>query len=228
MTPRRASAWAIVVAAGEGTRLKAGMPKALVPLAGRPLLAWSLDAIAKTSIEGVVVAAGASWVGEAQTMAADRFGRKGRACVGGATRRESVRLALARVAADASAIVVHDAARPLAGPELFERALEGLSRAPGAVCAVPLADTLKRAAGDVVAETLDRNGLWRVQTPQAFRTDALVEAHAQPGGDAAATDDAALLEAAGLSVVVVPGDERNFKVTTPGDLAVAEAIAAAL
>jgi 2-C-methyl-D-erythritol 4-phosphate cytidylyltransferase len=190
------------------------------------MLVWSLDAIAKaSSLSGVVVACGESWVGEAESLVRNRFSTRGRVVVGGATRQESVRRALDRVAGDADRVVVHDAARPLAGPELFERALAGLERAAGAICAVPVTDTLKATTGDVVGETVDRSGLWRAQTPQAFRTEALLRAHAAAEtAGISATDDAELLERIGETVLIVPGDEQNIKITTPGDLALAEAL----
>ncbi|MGH2829141.1 MAG: 2-C-methyl-D-erythritol 4-phosphate cytidylyltransferase [Actinomycetota bacterium] len=230
------TAWAIVVAAGSGTRLGGRGPKALTPLGGEPMLAWSLDAIVKAgSIRGVVVACGPGWAAEAEDLVRRRFQARGRVVGGGATRQESVRLALDRIAGDADRVVVHDAARPLAAPELFERALAALEGAAGAVCAIPVADTIKKTSGkktsgkktsgDVVAATIDRTGLWRAQTPQAFRTEALLRAHAEAAvAGFVATDDAMLLERAGETVVVVRGDERNIKVTTQADLALAEAM----
>jgi 2-C-methyl-D-erythritol 4-phosphate cytidylyltransferase len=141
---------------------------------------------------------------------------------GGATRSDSVRAGLALVPGDADVIVVHDAARPLATPELFHAAIAAVRNgADAAICAVHVSDTVKRVTDHVVVETLDRRHLVAVQTPQAFRADALRAAHAR-GRDA--TDDAALVEASGGKVVVVPGDPHNFKVTNPGDVAVAEAL----
>jgi len=217
------TAWAIVVAAGEGTRLAAGVPKALVPLGGRPMLAWSLEAaLGARSVAGVVVACGDSWLEQGEELVRSIAGKRGRVCGGGPSRHASVRGAIGRVGGDTDRVVIHDAARPLATPTLFERALDGLERAPGAVCAVPVVDTLKRADGDVVAATVDRSVLWRAQTPQAFRLGDLLDAAA--GGGEGITDEAMLLERAGRTVVLVPGDERNIKITTPADLELAEAI----
>lgn len=221
------TAWAIVVAAGDGTRLGAAGPKALVSLGGRPMLAWSIEAaLAAPSIAGIVVACGESWIDQGASLVSAAAGDRGRVCRGGASRHASVREALRHLPGDADRVVVHDAARPLAGPDLFERALAALDDAPGAICAIPVADTVKRVDGGVVAGTLDRSVLWRAQTPQAFRLADLIAATA--GSDAAdATDEAVLLERAGKVVAIVQGDERNIKVTGPADLAMAEALVAA-
>ncbi len=203
---------ALLVAAGSGERLGADRPKAFVVLAGRPMLEWSLEALAAAGIADVVVAAPAGMrVGGATVVQ------------GGATRSASVRAALAAAPADADAIVVHDAARPLVEPELFRRALEALDGADAAVAAAPVTDTVKEAGPDhVVRRTLDRSRLWAIQTPQAFRRAALAQAlDVDDATLASATDDAMLVERAGGRVVVVPASPRNLKVTTPLDLAVA-------
>lgn len=135
---------------------------------------------------------------------------------GGATRSESVRAGLVAVPASAGVIVVHDAARPLATPSLFAAVVAALEGADGAVPGVPLPDTVKQVSGDRVVSTLDRATLVAVQTPQAFRAEVLRRAHA---GGAHATDDAALVEAIGGRVVVVPGEAANRKLTTADDLA---------
>ena len=218
------TAWAILAAAGEGSRLGGG-PKAFVELAGAPMMAHSLVTLAKvTEIEGVAISAPPGHepaTREAAASAAPSL--RVEVVAGGRSRRESVRLALVAVPADVERIVVHDAARPLAAVTLFESAFAALGSADGAVVAIPLADTLKRASGDRVSETVPRADLYRAQTPQAFRAGALRAAHeraAREGFDA--TDDAALLEWMGDRVVLVPGDERNVKITTPEDLALAE------
>lgn len=143
---------------------------------------------------------------------------------GGTTRAGSVRNGLAAVPATADVVVVHDAARPLAGPALFEAVVEAVRRPDGPAAAVPglpVSDTVKRVDGARVVATVDRSDLVAVQTPQAFRADGLRRAHAGAGE---ATDDAALIESLGLAVVVVPGDPGNLKVTTPEDLVVAAAL----
>jgi len=218
---------ALVVAAGGGERLGASRPKAFVVVAGRPLLAWSLDALREAGIADVVVAVpegvtgpggrieGAGWTVE--------LGSGARVVTGGATRSESVRRALA-AAGEGEAVVVHDAARPLVEPSLFARTLEALAEADCAVAAAAVTDTIKEAGPDRrVVATLERSRLWAIQTPQAFRRAALERA-LDVSGDvlAAATDDAWLVERGGGRVVVVPAPVGNFKVTTPHDLAVAE------
>jgi len=220
------SDWAIVVAAGQGARFgDDGVPKAFRPLAGLPMYVHSLRALeAVPSIAGIVLVVPVNW----QEYAMEHtMGEATRATIeitpGGDTRQASVRAGLARVPPDAERIVVHDAARPLVTPAMIESILVALKGADGAICAVPLSDTLKKATDGVVEETMAREGLWRVQTPQAFDAKALRDAHASASEDDA-TDDAALIEARGGRVVIVPGDERNIKVTTPADLELAEAL----
>jgi 2-C-methyl-D-erythritol 4-phosphate cytidylyltransferase len=144
---------------------------------------------------------------------------------GGVTRSDSVRCGLAAIPEGVDLIVVHDAARPLAEPELFRRVIAAVhAGADAAIPAVSLADTIKRVARERVVETLDRSALVAVQTPQAFRADMLRKAHA---GAPEATDDAGLIEALGGVVVIVEGDRANFKITAPEDLILAAALLAA-
>jgi 2-C-methyl-D-erythritol 4-phosphate cytidylyltransferase len=206
------SVWVIVVAAGSGSRF--GRPKQYEELAGRPVLDWSLAAAlaaAGGADDGLVVVVPPDRVGEPASGAATVVG-------GGATRSSSVRAGLAAVPGHADVIVVHDGARPLAGPELFARVVGAVrDGADAAVPAVEVTDTLRRRTGGPV----DRNGLLAVQTPQAFRAAALRRAHA---AGPEATDDASLVEAAGGKVVVVEGSPANLKITRPVDLAIAEAL----
>lgn len=211
----------ILAAAGAGERLGAGGPKALAPCGGRPLAEWSLESLAAVCDRLVVV------LPPGMLEAAGDLGRFDRVA-GGASRSESV-LAAVRAAPEAAAYVVHDAARPLVTAELVERCVEELERGwDGAVAAAPMTDTVKEAGGDArVVRTLDRSRLWAVQTPQAFRADALRTAlEAQDAGLAAATDDASLVEAAGGAVRVVAAPPENLKVTRRADLALAEALLA--
>jgi 2-C-methyl-D-erythritol 4-phosphate cytidylyltransferase len=206
---------ALLVAAGSGERLGHGRPKALVEVAGRTLLDWSLAALRAAGIDQVVVA-----LPEGAQAPPGCIGVRG-----GATRSASVRAALA--AAPPGDVVVHDAARPLAEPELFARAIEALQHADCAIAAAPVTDTVKEAADGVVTATLDRSRLWAVQTPQAFRREALERALAVPEDVLAqATDDAWLVERAGGSVRIVESSAANFKITTPHDLRVAELLLA--
>jgi 2-C-methyl-D-erythritol 4-phosphate cytidylyltransferase len=207
---------ALIVAAGSGERLGAGRPKAFVELAGRPLLAWSLDAVRAARIAEIVVA-----LPPGQDPPEGTVGVQG-----GATRSESVRAALA--AAPPGDVVVHDAARPLVTPAVFTATLAALADADCAIAAAPVADTIKEAGDDrVVTATLDRSRLWAIQTPQAFRRAALERALAQPDELLAqATDDAWLVERTGGTVRVVESTPANFKVTTAHDLRIAELLLA--
>jgi 2-C-methyl-D-erythritol 4-phosphate cytidylyltransferase len=211
---------ALIVAAGTGERLGAGRPKALVELAGRPILEWSVEAMREVDgVERIVVALPSRTTAPAGVTAVQ----------GGAVRSESVRRAL--VAAGAGdprdAIVVHDAARPLVTGRLIEAVLTALAAdesADAAIAASPVTDTIKRVAGaGVVAQTLERSELWAVQTPQVFRRAALERAlDVSQDVLEQATDDAWLLERAGGKVIVVQSNEENLKITTPLDLALAE------
>jgi 2-C-methyl-D-erythritol 4-phosphate cytidylyltransferase len=207
---------ALLVAAGSGERLGASRPKAFVVLAGRPMLEWSLDALrAVPEVEAIVVALPPGEDAPAGTVGTP----------GGATRSHSVRAALAAAPQPADGrVVVHDAARPLADPELFSRTLSALEQADAAIAAAPVTDTVKQAGADRrVTATLDRASLWAVQTPQAFRVDTLRRALDVPDEVlASATDDAALVERTGGSVRLVESPPANLKVTTPLDLRVAE------
>jgi 2-C-methyl-D-erythritol 4-phosphate cytidylyltransferase len=198
--------WAVVVAAGSGARY--GAPKQYEQLEGRRVLDWSL-AGARAAADGVVLVVSPARVDDPEP-AADVV------VAGGATRSDSVRAGLAAVPEEAEVVIVHDAARPAASPSLFAAVVAAVrAGADGAVPGVAVVDTIKRVDGDVVVETLDRGSLVAVQTPQAFRAGALRAAHAS-GADA--TDDGALVEAAGGRVVVVTGEPDNVKVTTPADL----------
>lgn len=201
-----------------------GPPKALLPVAGRPMLAWSLAAL--EGVAEAVVVAPAAHLREAE--AAARAVRPGvRVVSGGASRAESVALGLAAVP-DAAVALVHDAARPLLTPAIVAAVLAALDDADGAIAARPVADTLKRAGGVGalhIAGTVDRDGLWAAETPQAFRAPALrtaVAAARDQGRLAAATDCASLLEAAGGRVRLVATPGPNLKVTTMADLALVE------
>jgi 2-C-methyl-D-erythritol 4-phosphate cytidylyltransferase len=209
-----AQVWAVVVAGGSGQRF--GRLKQFALLADRPVVEWAVAAC-RPSSSGVVL------VVPPGTPDAVRYGAD-LIVEGGATRAESVGRGLAAVPAEAEVIVVHDAARPLAADALFRAVIERVAAgdADGAIPGVPVRDTIKVVDGtDTVTATLDRSVLVAVQTPQAFGADVLRRAHAQADvGEA--TDDAALVEALGATVRVVPGDPRNLKITTPADLGLAE------
>ena len=203
------------MAAGSGSRLGAEVPKAFVEVAGRPMIEWSLAALRAAGIGEIVVA-----------LPAGVDAPPG--CVGvrgGATRSESVRAALG--ACGPGDVVVHDAARPLVEPSLFTRCVAALTDADCAIAAARVTDTVKEAEGDLVVATHDRSRLWAVQTPQAFRREALEAALSVDAAVLAqATDDAWLVERAGGTVRVVESSPANFKVTTPHDLKLAELLLA--
>jgi 2-C-methyl-D-erythritol 4-phosphate cytidylyltransferase len=222
---------AIIVAAGLGARLGCDTPKAFIHLAGRSLLAWSLRTIASSLLidEAVItIPDGMQSRTRAEVVAA---GLKipVKLTPGGAERQESVRIALALTSAEASIVVVHDAARPFANPATFAATIAAAMRTGGAIAAIPLADTLKRVANDgrTIAATIARVGLWQAQTPQAFRRDLLIAAHERAMRDAiVATDDADLVERCGATVDLIEGSALNFKITTSADLTLAAALAA--
>jgi 2-C-methyl-D-erythritol 4-phosphate cytidylyltransferase len=211
------SVWAVLAAAGSGERLGAHRPKAFVRLGEQPLLAESLARLdASDWIDAIVVAAPPDWEEPAILLAEELGCGKVSACVtGGATRADSVRLGLAEVPADAAVVVVHDAARPLLEDAVIERVVTALADGwDGAVPALPVADTVKRVDGERVVETLHRDELRFVQTPQAFIAD--VFRAALTGSDW--TDCAAAVEAAGGRVKIVEGDPRLQKITDAADL----------
>jgi 2-C-methyl-D-erythritol 4-phosphate cytidylyltransferase/2-C-methyl-D-erythritol 2,4-cyclodiphosphate synthase len=215
---------AVVVAAGRGERL--GVPeKILLPLAGRPMLAWSLAALERSdAIGAVVVVAGPHTMEAVEQLVRDEGFAKVRAiAVGGARRQDSVAAGLAALPVDTEIVVIHDGARPLAGPDLFARVARAAAETGAAIAAVPVADTLKRVEHDIIRETVERAGLWAAQTPQAFRWATLRRAMAAHP-DETVTDEARLCEAAGISVSIVPSSAANLKVTHPEDIAVAEAL----
>jgi len=205
---------ALVVAAGRGNRVGARGPPAFAMLAGRPMVEWSIAALrAVAAIEQIVVALPPGVAAPAGTVGVP----------GGAQRSHSVRAAL-DAATDDGVVLVHDAARPLLTAALVEACLAAVDEgADAAIAAAPVTDTIKECSDGQVERTLDRSRLWAVQTPQAFRRDVLARALALDDAVVgAATDDAALVEALGGTVRVVPAPPENLKVTTPLDLRVAE------
>jgi 2-C-methyl-D-erythritol 4-phosphate cytidylyltransferase len=212
---------ALIVAAGRGERLGFSRPKALVPLCGRPMLQWSVAALqAVPAVTQIVIALPADELDAAPEGTV--------AVPGGLQRSHSVRNALT-VCAGGDPVLVHDAARPLATPQLFEQALGELDRHPevaAVIAAAPVADTIKQVADDgaTVSRTLDRSTLWAVQTPQVFRRAALEHALGSATDEelGRATDDAWLVERSGGAVRILGSDPGNMKITTAEDLRVAE------
>jgi 2-C-methyl-D-erythritol 4-phosphate cytidylyltransferase len=217
------SVWAVLAAAGKGERLGSDRPKAFARLAGRPLLAESLERLENSDwIERIVIAAPPGWEEPSILVAEEIVATKVHSAItGGETRSESVRLALDEVPEEVAAVLVHDAARPLLPEDVIERVLAPLGEGwDGAVPALPLSDTIKRVEGDLVVETLPRAQHVVVQTPQAFVADVLRQALV--GDVSSATDCASLVEARGGRVKAVPGDLRLLKVTDENDLALVE------
>lgn len=205
--------WAIVVAAGSGTRF--GGPKQFETLAGKRVIDWSVDT-ARTATDGVVVVTSEGLIDEVrQSVPADFV------VLGGATRSASVRAGLAALPDGADIVAIHDAARPLATAQLFDTAVKAIvDGADGSVPGVQVSDTIKRVTSNSL-ETIDRSQLIAVQTPQAFKVDVLRRAHE---GEPDASDDGALVEAIGGKVVAVAGERANIKITAPEDLLIANAL----
>jgi 2-C-methyl-D-erythritol 4-phosphate cytidylyltransferase len=216
---------AIVPAAGRGERLGPGAPKALRLLGGVPLLVHAVRALSRARlVDLVVVAAPAGDEAEVRAIL-DTYEAEVRVTTGGATRQESVRRALESLEPDVDVVLVHDAARPLAPSDLVDDVVQAVAQGAEAVVpALPVADTIKRVENGRVVETLRRDGLYAVQTPQGFTRALLTKAHEAAVIDGfAGTDDASLVERLGGEVLVVPGHPDAVKVTRPADLAVAEA-----
>lgn len=218
---------AVLVAAGSGARLGRAVPKAFIEVAGAPLVIHAAGAlVASPLVDGLVVVVSEGAEARARdVLVAGGFDPEA-VVAGGAERHESVANGLAALGTDAAVVAVHDAARPLVSPGLVTRTIQALEEPWDAVApAVPVVDTLKLVeAGGRVVRTVDRSGLWAVQTPQVFPRDVLVEAHARDR--AGATDDLALVERAGGRVRVVEGERYNVKVTYAEDLDLVAALLA--
>ncbi|MDE2716399.1 MAG: 2-C-methyl-D-erythritol 4-phosphate cytidylyltransferase [Chloroflexota bacterium] len=213
----------ILLAAGGSTRMN-GVDKIVAPLFGRPLLEYSLEQLAvSTSIDSIVVVAGETNAGAVRDIAMRAPTDKISAiCTGGTRRQDSVRAGLDHVR-DATHILVHDGARPLLDHPLVSRTVEAASTYDAAIAAVPVIDTIKMANDDMtVLQTVPRDRLWAVQTPQIFKADLLRTAHRTIDCDV--TDDASMVEMLGHQVKLFMGSYENLKVTTPEDIAMAEAI----
>jgi 2-C-methyl-D-erythritol 4-phosphate cytidylyltransferase len=217
---------AIIVAGGRGTRLGAA-DKVLVPLGGRPLLSYAIEtAESASSIAEIIVVAGAHTIAPIELLVEDSDWAKVRhIALGGDRRQDSVEAGLQLVRSDLDIVAVHDAARPFATAALFNDCVEAALRVGAAIAAVPVSDTLKREVHGTVSETIPRDGIWSAQTPQAFRTELLRRSFAYARSEAIeVTDESRLVELQGLHVAIVPGSSRNFKITRPEDIEIAEAM----
>jgi 2-C-methyl-D-erythritol 4-phosphate cytidylyltransferase len=219
----------IVVAAGKGERMGRELPKPFLPVCGIPLLIHTLRAITQSTLISKITLIVAP---EREALCRDMLRLYGQFRVpltvvhGGAERQDSVRLGLTALDPTSEIVAIHDAARPFLDREILDRSIETAVIYGGALVAVPTRDTIKRVGEEgTVVETLPRQQLWLAQTPQTFRVPLIREAHARALAEGVVvTDDAALLERLGKVVKIVPGSYRNFKITTPEDLQVAEAL----
>jgi len=216
------SVGAILLCGGKGERLGRDEPKALVPLAGRPLFTWSLETLEQHAvIEAIVVVGPVARLKEALAATDLRPAKIVGWTEGGRERQDSVGRGLQALPGHFSMVAIHDSARPLVNAALISRVVADALESGAAIAALPLEDTLKRGTLRSVDQTVARAGLWRAQTPQVFRRDWLDAAHRQ--AMVHASDDAAVVESLGHPVRLVTGDAVNFKITTPPDLELAEA-----
>lgn len=229
MTVEPPSVGVIIVAAGSGQRLGRGMPKALVRCAGRTLIEYALDGALASGVARhicVVVPQGDTEI----SSIIDGMPHEGITVTtvdGGASRPESVRAGLAQLPADVDVILVHDAARALTPPSVFQNVVAAVAQgAPAVVPGIPVPDTVKVVQGTTVTATPPRASLRAIQTPQGFDAATLRNAHSLPDQAGNATDDAMLVEQLGVAVKVIEGDRMAFKVTAPHDLLLAESIVA--
>ena len=216
----------VIVAAGAGRRAGGDTPKQWRLLRGRPVVRWSVDALMAAGAQDTIVVVSAEDMQLAREIFADLPGA--RLVAGGTERIDSVRAGLGAVSAGTEAVLIHDAARPFVTSAHVRDLLAALERSDGALPALAVSDTLKRADGErIVQATADRIGLWRAQTPQAFRLPAILPAYAAWPVNETPTDDAAVLERAGGRVTLTPGDPMLMKLTYPEDFPMAEALAGA-
>ena len=223
MSPAGVPPTGILAAGGIGERARRNAdeaPKQFQTLAGRPVIAWALDALVDAGCDPIIVVVPEPWVDAAAEVV---HGINARVCTGGPTRQESIHNGLALV--DADRVVVQDASRPLVTGDLVARVIAALDEADAAIAAVPMDETLKRAEGDVVKETVDRSTIWKAQTPAAFKTATLRDAHRRAHEEGfIGTDESQLVERYGGTVALVPGSRQNLKITWLEDFEVAEAI----
>lgn len=219
----------MIPAGGSGSRFSESQDKLMVPLAGKPVLQHTLAAFLSTpQISGIVLVASQKALEAYQILISQAFPKDPiRLVSGGITRRDSVYHGLIALPDSAEIVAIHDAARPLIGSQQIEASILAVEQgAAGAVIAVPVVDTIKQVEPNsrTIEATVDRSRLWRAQTPQTFRKETILKAHQLVKHETAVTDDAQLLEHAGLgSMQLIHGDERNIKITGPNDIWLAEA-----
>ena len=211
----------IIAAAGDSLRMQ-GVDKILAPLAGKPVLAWSIEAFEQfPEVDRIILVNSERHLGPVKCLTVDhKWTKVADVCVGGKRRQDSVAAGL-KLLGHCEWVIIHDGARPLVSRDIIERGLQAAQETGAAVAAVPVTDTIKAAGNDhIVIDTPPRSQLWAVQTPQVFRFSMIEEAYRQAKGDV--TDDATLVEQIGGKIKLFMGSYNNIKITTPRDLAVAE------
>jgi 2-C-methyl-D-erythritol 4-phosphate cytidylyltransferase len=224
------NATAIVVAAGEGRRIGGDTPKAYLPIAGRPIVSRTLDRFFSTrTVRQVVLVVAANELARCESMLRADSRLTSHAWVlqsGGATRQQSVKMGLEKIAPDTDVVVIHDGARPFVSPALIDRCVGAVAKKGAVVTGLPVRDTIKVVSPDRwVLATPERSSMWEIQTPQAFLRGLIVEAHdwaVREGVEA--TDDAMLVERMGKPVFVMDGERTNIKITVPEDMWLAETL----
>src|SRR5579884_4469277 len=226
--PARDRAAAVIVAAGRSRRMQ-GRDKLWMPLAGRPILARTIDVFeAFPRVDSIILVLSAERLDEARALCEREAWRKIAAIVaGGPRRQDSVRLGLdklAEIATETAWVMIHDGARPFVTAEILETGLQVAREHQAAIAAVPVKDTIKRVQEGQVSATLDRSQLWAAQTPQIFSFSLIHQAHHSPAAEGEVTDDAALLECLGRPIHIFPGSYTNIKITTQEDLLFGQAL----
>ncbi|HET9296597.1 MAG TPA: 2-C-methyl-D-erythritol 4-phosphate cytidylyltransferase [Candidatus Binatia bacterium] len=225
-------ATAIIVAAGEGRRVGAGINKVYLPIGGRALLLRTLDQFFRAKrINNLIVVIAKQDLGRCQSLFRNDPHARQQSWIlqtGGSSRQKSVARGLEKVSSDCDVVVIHDGARPFVGPQLIDRVIEEASALKAVVVGVPVRDTIKVISEDrQILSTPARDCLWEIQTPQAFERSLICEAHeAAQRNEQEATDDAALVERLGKPVYLIDGERTNIKITLPEDLLFAEALVA--
>jgi 2-C-methyl-D-erythritol 4-phosphate cytidylyltransferase/2-C-methyl-D-erythritol 2,4-cyclodiphosphate synthase len=218
---------ALIMAAGAGERFGAGDPKQFLALAGKPVLLWSVEKFAShEAVDGVRVVVPPGYKKKTEDLlAAARLSKIEAVVAGGATRQESVLIALRSLGGAGGAVLIHDAVRPCVPIDVIDRVVRALESHPAVVPTVPVVDTLFRADEGRIDALLDRADLYRAQTPQGFHAKVILDAHEKAAGNGyRSSDDSSLVFFAGGEVVSVAGDERNVKITYPADIELAERI----
>ena len=226
------NATAIIAAAGEGRRAGANISKVYLPIGGRAVLLRTLDQFFRTkTIKNIIVVIAKQDFERCQSLLSNDPCARAQSWIlqtGGSSRQKSVARGLERVSSDCDVVIIHDGARPFVSPELIDRVIKEVPERKAVVVGVPVRDTIKVVSENrQILSTPDRNRLWEIQTPQAFETSLILEAHrAAQQNDQDATDDASLVERLGKPVYLTEGDPSNIKITLPEDLLLAEALVA--